>query len=69
MDIQVLISIANFYPQFIQGFGKIAALLTSMLKITLTALNLARNRRGFGRKLNVTKTNSLRQIFLYLKFK
>ena len=33
-DIQVFISFANFYRGFIQGFNKIAALLTSMLKTT-----------------------------------
>ena len=34
-DIQVFIKFANFYRRFIQGFSKIAALLTSMLKISL----------------------------------
>ena len=32
-DIQVFLGFANFYWQFIQGFSKIAAPLTSMLKI------------------------------------
>ena len=36
-DIQVFIGFANFYWRFIQGFSKIAALLTSMLKISLVA--------------------------------
>ena len=31
-DIQVFIGFANFFRRFIQGFSKIAALLTSMLK-------------------------------------
>ena len=31
-DIQVFLGFANFYRQFIQGFSKIAAPLTSMLK-------------------------------------
>ena len=31
-DIQVFIGFANFYRRFIQGFSKIAAPLTSMLK-------------------------------------
>ena len=31
-DIQVFIGFANFYRRFIQGFSKIAASLTSMLK-------------------------------------
>ena len=34
---QVFISFANFYQQFIQGFSRIAALLTSMLKATSVA--------------------------------
>ena len=33
-DIQVFIGFANFYQYFIQGFSKIAILLTSRLKIT-----------------------------------
>ena len=33
-DIQVFIGFANFYRRFIQGFSKIAAPLTSMLKTT-----------------------------------
>ena len=33
-DIQVFIDFANFYRRFIQGFSKIAAPLTSMLKTT-----------------------------------
>ena len=33
-DIQVFIGFANFYRQFIQGFSKIAAPFTSMLKTT-----------------------------------
>ena len=33
-DIQIFIGFANFYRHFIQGFSKIAALLTSMLKTT-----------------------------------
>ena len=35
-DIQVFLGFANFYQQFIQGFSKIAALLTSMLKTTVS---------------------------------
>ena len=34
-DIQVFIGFANFYRRFIQGFSKIATLLTSMLKPSL----------------------------------
>ena len=33
-DIQVFLGFANFYWRFIQGFSRIAALLTSMLKTT-----------------------------------
>ena len=36
-DIQVFLGFANFYGQFIQGFSKIAALLTSMLKTTVSS--------------------------------
>ena len=32
--IQVFLGFANFYQQFIQGFSKIAASLTSMIKMT-----------------------------------
>ncbi len=31
-DIQVFLGFANFYQRFIQGFSRLAALLTSMLK-------------------------------------
>ena len=37
-DIQVFIGFANFYRRFIQGFSRIAAPLTSMLKATSVAL-------------------------------
>ena len=40
-DIQVFIGFANFYRRFIQGFSKIAALLTSMLKTTGSSEKLA----------------------------
>lgn len=33
-NIQVFLRFANFYQRFIQGFSKIVALLTSILKIT-----------------------------------
>lgn len=38
-DIQVFLSFANFYRRFIQGFSKIAAPLTSMLRTTLESLS------------------------------
>ena len=37
-DIQIFIGFANFYHHFIKGFSKIAASLTSILKITNSAL-------------------------------
>ena len=40
-DIQVFIGFANFYQHFIQGFSKIAALLTSILKTTRSSEELA----------------------------
>ena len=36
-DIQVFLGFANFYCCFIQGFSRIAALLTSMLRISQTS--------------------------------
>ncbi len=36
-DIQVFLGFAKFYRQFIQGFSRLAALLTSMLKTTSAA--------------------------------
>ena len=39
-DIQVFLSFANFYQSFIQGFSKIAAPLTSMLKTTSSLANV-----------------------------
>ena len=40
-DIQVFIILANFYWQFIKGFNKITAHLTSMLKTTISTAPLA----------------------------
>ena len=40
-DIQVFIGFANFYRRFIQGFSRIAAPLTSMLKTTGSSKELA----------------------------
>ena len=42
-DIQVFLGFANFYRQFIKGFSKIAAPLTSMLKTTMSSQVLAAN--------------------------
>ncbi len=41
-DIQVFLRFTNFYWRFIQGFSRLAAPLTSMLKTT-TAASLAEN--------------------------
>ena len=40
-DIQVFLSFANFYWCFIQGFSKIAKLLTSIIRTTRSAKNLS----------------------------
>ena len=65
-DIQVFISFANFYQRFIQGFSRIAALLTSMLKTTrsfeelaLKAFRTGNNKvvGGGGGKANETVVN------------
>ena len=42
-DIQVFLGFVNFYCQFIKGFSKIAALLISMLKTTISSQVLAAN--------------------------
>ena len=42
-DIQVFLGFANFYQQFIQGFNKIAALFTLMLKIIVSSQLLVPN--------------------------
>ena len=47
-DIQVFLGFASFYWQFIQGFSKIAALLTSMLKIAVPTERLTSERVGNG---------------------
>ena len=43
-DIQVFLGFANFYRQFIKGFSKIAAPLTSILKSTMSSQVLAANK-------------------------
>ena len=42
-DIQIFLGFANFYCQFIKGFSKIAAPLTSMLKTTMLSQVLVAN--------------------------
>ena len=46
-DIQVFLGFANFYRRFIQGFSRIAAPLTSMLKAS--GSNESKTRPGKGR--------------------
>ena len=43
-DIQIFLGFANFYQQFIQGFSKIAVVLTSMLKTTMSSQMLVTNK-------------------------
>ena len=47
-DIQVFLGFANFYRRFIQGFSRIAAPLTSMLKTTILLEKLTPKRLGVG---------------------
>ena len=47
-DIQVFLGFANFYRQFIQGFSRIAAPLTSMLKTTAPPKKLTLKEVGDG---------------------
>ena len=59
-DIQVFIGFANFYWQFIRGFSKIAAPLTSMLKTTGSLDSALRDDddevvEGSGRTLSKSK--------------
>ena len=73
-DIQVFIKFANFYWQFIQGFSRIAELLTSMLKTTeiigsatnpketkgvIGSNNVISNVAGGGEATNLTKRKNL----------
>ena len=69
-DIQVFINFANFYRRFIQGFSRIAAPLTSMLKTTGSSEELAPKTfkanddkvvGGGGGRANETVRNSSRK--------
>ncbi len=51
-DIQVFLGFANFYRQFIQGFSRLAAPLTSMLKTT-SAIGPAENPEHGGQGIQV----------------
>ena len=48
-DIQVFSRFANFYQQFVQGFSRIAAPLTSMLKTTRSPNELAPSKNDGSR--------------------
>lgn len=57
-NIQVFIRFANFYQRFIQGFSKIAAFLTSMLKILADNIDGAKGDRRQNRsKEKISKTS------------
>ena len=58
-DIQVFLSFANFYWQCIQGFSRIAVLLTSMLKKT----NGPTPSKNEGSKLTSSRNNNYRPPF------
>lgn len=51
-NIQVFINFANFYLHFIQGFSKIAALFTSILKTTKLPNIQTHNNVASGNRLN-----------------
>ena len=66
-DIQVFIGFANFYRRFIQGFSRIAALLTSLLKATGSSNLASKAFRaddnevvGVGGRANGTIVNSFK---------
>ncbi len=51
-DIQVFLGFANFYQRFIQGFSRLAASLTSMLKTT-SVVSPAENPEQGGQGIQV----------------
>ena len=57
-NIQVFLGFANFYQQFIQGFSRIAALLTSMLKMIGSPDKLAPSRNDGSRSASSKNDNS-----------
>ena len=64
-DIQVFIGFANFYRHFIQGFSKIAAPLTSMLKTSSTASTLSQKlMMGYDETSNKKSSKSKNPAFL-----
>ena len=58
-NIQVFLSFANFYWQFIQGFSKIAALLISILYMTGSPNKLAPSKNNNSRS-GCSKNNNSR---------
>ena len=76
-DIQVFIGFANFYQRFIQGFSKIAAPLTSMLKTSSIASTpsqklMMKNNEDLNKKLSKSKnpaflTANAKQAFTWLQ--
>ena len=64
-DIQVFIGFANFYRRFIQGFSKIAAPLTSMLKTSLTVSTPSqKSTMGYDETSNKKSSKSKNLVFL-----
>ena len=61
-NIQVFLGFANFYWQFIQGFSKIAAPLTSILKITGLPDEPVPNRND-GSRLAFNRNNDSKPVF------
>ena len=61
-NIQVFLDFANFYWQFIQGFSRIAALLTSMLKTTELPDKLALNINNSNKSAS-SRNNNSRPVF------
>ena len=70
LNIQVFLGFANFYWQFIQGFNKIAAPLTSMLKTTVLSKVLAANEvdGGEGGDESIEKCGKLSKTRKLSKF-
>ena len=57
-NIEVFLSFANFYWQFIQGFSRIAALFTSMLKMTRSPEKPASSRNDGSRSASSRNNDS-----------
>ena len=60
-DIQIFLRFANFYQQFIQSFSRIAALFTSMLKMTGSSDELVFGRNN-GSKSASSRNNNSRPV-------